>query len=174
MLIDAVRMSLNVMVVFGSETLCRPWCIGAIVCAYRKGTPLHTVIFTNPRPEDTASVVGSGTGAYVKAFTGKMAEEKRVASFEVDTFTLRGHGLSQMDVHPALQALAIVEPALRASLAVHFACLRGCPLWSVSISIQRIVCAAKCSSCAFCMVAWMSSAECEYLRAENSIHSQIL
>jgi len=95
-LIDAVRVSLNLMVVFGSESLCRPWCIGAIVCAHRKGTPLHTIIFTNPKPEDTVcgSALSGGGTSYVKTFTGKVADKKREATFEVDTFTLRGYGLA--------------------------------------------------------------------------------
>jgi len=111
LLIDAVRVSLNVLVVFGSETLCRPWCISAIVCAHRKGTPLHTMIFTNPKPEDTVCSGAGGGGGYVKTFTGKVADKSHESAFEVDTFTLRGYGLSQEDVHPAIQALTAVEPA---------------------------------------------------------------
>ena len=52
------------------------------------------------------------------------------------------------------------------SLAVHFAWLLGCPLRSVNISAQGIVCTAEFSSCAFCMAAWMSSAQCQYLHRE--------
>jgi len=36
-LIDAVRVAMNCVVVFGSETLCRPWCIASIVCATERG-----------------------------------------------------------------------------------------------------------------------------------------
>jgi hypothetical protein len=110
LLVDAVRVSLNVLMVFGSESLCRPWCISAIVCAHRKGTPLHTLIFTNPKPEETVCSGAGGGGEYVKTFTGKVADKSREAAFEVDTFTLRGYGLSQNDVHPAIQALTAVEP----------------------------------------------------------------
>ena len=73
MLIDAVRVSLNVLGVCGSETLCGPWCISTIVCSYRRATTLHSVIFTNPGAEETVSSAGSGTGRYVKTVGGKVA-----------------------------------------------------------------------------------------------------
>jgi len=52
----------------------------------------------------------------VKTFTGKVADKSRDASFEVDTFTLRGYGISQNDVHPAIQALTAVEPVFMSFL----------------------------------------------------------
>jgi len=111
-LIDAVRVAMNCVVVFGSETLCRPWCIASIVCAHRKGIPLHTVIFTNPKAAETVAACGGDpSGGYVKTFTGKVADKSRSAAFEVDTYSLRGYGLSQSDVHPAIQAIVAVEPA---------------------------------------------------------------
>ena len=42
-IIDAVRVSKNMIVAFGSETLCRPWCLGALVCGNRMGIPMHNV-----------------------------------------------------------------------------------------------------------------------------------
>jgi hypothetical protein len=40
----------------------------------------------------------------------KKSIKHKAATFEVDTYALRGHGVSQDDVHPAIQALAQVEP----------------------------------------------------------------
>jgi len=112
-LIDAVRLANNLLVVFGSETFCRPWCLASLVCAYRRGTPIHRVIFVNPLAEET--VVASSTDGsekYARTFTGKQADKARSPAFEIDTFCLRGYGLSQDDVYPAIQALTSVQPIL--------------------------------------------------------------
>jgi hypothetical protein len=111
MMLDAVKLSKNVLVHFGSETLCRPWCLGAIVAAFRKGIPLHSVIFTHQAPADTVAYT-SEAGAYVKTFSGKTFSNKqsRTSTFEVDTFILRAHGVLQEHVHPAIQALTALEP----------------------------------------------------------------
>jgi len=113
-LIDAVRLSNNVLVVFGSETFCRPWCLASLVCAYRRGTPIHRVIFVNPLSEETVvtSHASDGSEKYARTYTGKPANKARSPAFEIDTFSLRGYGLSQDDVYPAIQALTTVQPIL--------------------------------------------------------------
>jgi len=112
-LIDAVRLSNNVLTVFGSETFCRPWCLASLVCAYRRGTPIHRVIFVNPLAEDTVVTSATdGSEKYARTFTGKQADKARSPAFEIDTFCLRGYGLSQDDVYPAIQALTSVQPIL--------------------------------------------------------------
>ena len=59
-LIDSIKVSNNLLVVLGSETLCRTWCIGAIVPAYRKSIPMQSVIFTNPLQAETICAAAYG------------------------------------------------------------------------------------------------------------------
>jgi len=108
LLFDAARVSDNILVSFAGETFCRPWCIAAIVCAYRRGTPLHRVIFENPRVEETV-VAGVGTSGHIKKTLSGKYSKKKNCMFEVDTYSLRGYGLNQDDVHPAIQALTAVD-----------------------------------------------------------------
>jgi len=121
---DAVKRSSNLLVAFGTETLCRPWCIGAIVCAFRKRTPLFRVIFEDYNEEQRMTGVDStgkispgyvanrdgGTTKISKTFTGGALFGKDTQVFEIDTISLRGFGLAQEAVHPAVQALMRVEP----------------------------------------------------------------
>jgi len=53
-----------------------------------------------------------GSEKYARTFTGKQADKARSPAFEIDTFCLRGYGLSQDDVYPAIQALTSVQPIL--------------------------------------------------------------
>jgi hypothetical protein len=109
-MIDAIKMSNNLLVAFGSETLCRSWCIGAITCAHRKGVPMHSVIFTNPTVSETVCALSESDGGYRKIFTGKAVDKSRAATFEIDTLSLRGYGVGQEEVHPAIRALTSVDP----------------------------------------------------------------
>lgn len=109
MIIDSARNTLHMVVAFGSETLCRPWCIASVVAAHRKGTPLHTVVFTHPQPQQTVCSAIADSCKARSSFSGRF-EKSRPPLFEVDTFALRGYGVSQQDVHPALQAVTAVEP----------------------------------------------------------------
>jgi len=63
---DSVMVARNVLMAFGNETLCRPWCIGAIVAAYRRGIPMSTTIFTNVTPEETMCVTITDSGIIVR------------------------------------------------------------------------------------------------------------
>jgi len=109
----AVKRSVNLLVAFGSETLCRPWCIGAIVCAFRQGTPVHRVVFTNETDtvwpsEDPIKKVGPDRTSV------QVAAQKSYQSkvFNIDTIALRGFGLPQEAVIPAIQPLTRVAPIL--------------------------------------------------------------
>merc|ERR1719498_837947 len=85
--LDAVRVSRNVMIAFGSATLCRLWCIGAMVCAYRKGTPMHSVIFVDPKPEQTVCDVpgrGRASVGMPRTTSNKASGKCRRAALEVD------------------------------------------------------------------------------------------
>jgi len=143
-LFDAVRVSDNVLVVFGSASLCRPWSIAAVVCAYRRGTPLHRIIFVNPKSEDTvAGDMGrTQSGNSLRTFTGKVPDKSRSSTFEVDTFMLRGYGLDQKDVHPAISAITCVDPILMNFLSEHKVnvdvneCLQGMVGLKTKASVQ--------------------------------------
>merc|ERR1711964_284204 len=103
----------NVLMAFGSETLCRPWCLGAMVAAHRRGIPMSTIIFTNVHPEETVCSAPPGY-EYARPFTGKTpsTNKSRAATFEVDTYALRGYGLDQEQVGPAIQTLTRESPTL--------------------------------------------------------------
>merc|ERR1719498_1734388 len=120
MMIDSARNASNMVVAFSSETLCRPWCIASIVAAHRKGTPIHTAVFAHPRPEDTVCSAIADSCKMRATFSGRF-EKSRPALFEVDTCALRGYGVSQQDVHPALQAVTAVEPVF-----MHFLSEESC------------------------------------------------
>jgi hypothetical protein len=111
-IIDAAKVARNVVSVFGSQSLCRPWCIAAIVCAFRNGTPLHTVLFSDPAP--TENVCNFETARYRRTFSTKIIGNgnRRTANFEIDTFTLRGHGIVQQEIPPAIFALTEIEPII--------------------------------------------------------------
>merc|ERR1719353_1782798 len=112
-LIDSIKVSNNLVVVFGSETLCRTWCIGAIVAAYRKLIPTQTVIFTDPLPEETVCGDAHGPGnRYVKRSFMASNAKRTKSMVEVDTTPLRGHGVDQRFVHPAIQTLMSLEPTM--------------------------------------------------------------
>jgi len=108
--LDAVRVSRNVTIAFGSATLCRLWCIGAMVCAYRKGTPLHSVIFVDPKAENTVCGVAGHKSTMTRTTSNKVSGKSRRAALEVDTSALRGFGLPQEDVLQAIKAFTHVEP----------------------------------------------------------------
>merc|ERR1719201_1566962 len=93
-IIDSIKVSNNLLVVWGSETLCRTWCIGAIVSAYRKSIPMQSVIFTNPSQEETicAAAYGSATQYVKRSFMASNGKGKNKSLVEVDTTPLRGHG----------------------------------------------------------------------------------
>jgi hypothetical protein len=111
-LIDSIKVSKNLVVVFGSETLCRTWCIGAIVAAFRKSIPTQTVIFTNPSQGETVLPERLFASQYVKkSFFGSNANGKK-SLVEVDTMPLRGHGVDQKFVHPAIQALMNMDATM--------------------------------------------------------------
>jgi len=106
---DAVLVARNVLMAFGSETLCRPWCIGAMVAAHRRGIPMSTIIFTNVTPEETVCIAPPGY-KYTKPHTQKSFQSSRAVTFEVDTYVLRGYGLDQEQVGPAIQTLTREDP----------------------------------------------------------------
>jgi hypothetical protein len=110
-LIDSIKVSNNLVVVFGSETLCRTWCIGAVVAAYRKSIPMQTVLFTNPLSEETICAAASGSGYVKKSFVSSNVKGAK-SLVEVDTTPLRGHGVDQRFVHPAIQALMSLDTTM--------------------------------------------------------------
>jgi hypothetical protein len=113
-LIDSIKVSNNLLVVFGSETLCRTWCIGAIVAAFRKSIPMQSVVFTDPLQEET--ICGAlYRSAYIKKSFGSSMNakgKKKKSLVEVDTTPLRGHGVDQNFVHPAIQSLMTLDPTM--------------------------------------------------------------
>merc|ERR1719201_3665 len=111
-LIDSIKVSNNLVVVFGSETLCRTWCIGAIVTAFRKSIAMQTVIFTNPSPEETVLPEGLSASGYVKKSFAASNSKAKKSLVEVDTTPLRGHGVDQNFVHPAIQALMSMDATM--------------------------------------------------------------
>merc|ERR1719353_2403855 len=89
LLIDAIKVSNNLVVVMGSETLCRTWCSGAIVAAYRKSIPMQSVIFTNPLQEETICGAAYGSGYIKKSFVSSNVKDGNKSLVEVDTTPLR-------------------------------------------------------------------------------------
>jgi len=112
LMLDAVKLSKNVLVIFGSETFCRPWCIGAIVCAQRNKTPMHTVMLADPIEQETVCGSKGSEDGYQKNFSCRGSGKSKQMAFEVDTCSLRGHGVVQEEVHPAIASLTKVEPIL--------------------------------------------------------------
>merc|ERR1719182_1006020 len=69
---DAIKVSKNLLVLLGSETFCRTWCIGAIVVAFRNSVPMQSVIFTDLRETDT-----NAKGYLKKSFTASTGKTKK-------------------------------------------------------------------------------------------------
>jgi len=119
LILDSARSTRNMMVIFGSETLCKPWCIASLVAAHRRGTPLHAVVLTHPKPQETVCSALDDSKVQ-RTFSGKMPSKSgKAPTFEVDTFALCGYGLAQTDVHPAIQAITAVQPEFLNFLSEH-------------------------------------------------------
>jgi hypothetical protein len=67
LIFDAVKLSKNMVIFLSSETLCRPWCVGAVVAAHNAHVPMIPVILE----EGAISSALAGTSDMTDAKTGK-------------------------------------------------------------------------------------------------------
>jgi hypothetical protein len=110
-LIDAIKISKNLVVILGNETLCRTWCIGAVVCAYRKKISMQSVVFDSPGASETVFGDDVLKKTYSRrSFTASSAKSELKSMVEVDTRSLRGHGVDQGFVQGSVRALLGINP----------------------------------------------------------------